>query len=119
MNTQAKPVKIGTTDQYDYVGEIRLLYNNIPLKADGYTDRQFDGRMGQSGSQIAQRMAEHLRVKLGLHKNSEAEIQVIQIEMKTPADIIKNTCGETVTLPRKQETKVMNESIIYSSKSAQ
>lgn len=119
MTPHPKPTKIGTTEQYDYVGEIRLIYNDTPLKADGYTHRQFEGRMGQSGSQIAQRMAEHLRVKLGIQTTSEAEIQVIQIERKTPVEIIKNTCGETVSLPRNQEAKVMNETVIYSSKTAQ
>lgn len=111
------PTKIGQTLRRRTVAEIRLLHNGQKLRFDGYTHRHIEASLGIDAVEIARRTAGHMAFMLAIGEQSEAEIQIVAIEIETTMDIVENTVGDHIEIAQPNTSKVLSETVRHSSRS--
>lgn len=111
------PVKIGEITRRRKVAEIRLLHNGQQLRFDGYTNRHIEANLGIDAVEIAKRTAGHMAFMLAIGPQSDAEIQIVEIEIETPMNIMENTVGDHVEIAQPNMAKVLSATVRHSSRS--
>lgn len=115
--TKSLPNKIGEAKRRKKVAEIRLLHNGQQLRFDGYTNRQIEASHGTDAVEIARRAAGHMAFMLAIGPQSDAEIQIVEIEIETLVNIIENTVGDHIEVPQSNRSTVLSETVRHSSRS--
>ena len=110
------PTKIGQTTRRRTVAEIRLLHNGQQLRYDGHTHRHIEANLDTDAVEIARRTAGHMAFQLAIGAQSEAEIQIVELEIETLVDVIENTVGDRVEIAHPNTAKVLSETVRHSSR---